>query len=458
MYSEDTIAAIATPVGEGSVAIVRVSGPRAESLAQAVFHPSATANNGLQSHRLHHGTIRTPGSNEVLDEVLITLMRSPRSYTGEDVVEVHCHGGPFVARRILELVLSCGARHAEAGEFTKRAFLNGRLDLTQAEAIADLIRARTDKSLRLAAGQVQGKLSSWVGELRTELLEILVQVEAAIDFPEEDIELLKRQELTQKAEALTNKISIIIGTYDWGKLFREGASVCIAGRPNVGKSSLLNALLGENRAIVNASPGTTRDFIEESLNLGGLPLILWDTAGIRDSEEEVEQLGIQLSLERIKESHAVMIILDGSENITDEDLYIIDTAGNKKGLVVINKSDLPQKIDLHEIGSLVSGRDVVSVSAKLGSGIDKLKLHLRSVLLGENPESEIVVTNLRHKSALSRAGKSLAEALAGFHNRVPPEMVAVDLNEAKQAIEEIIGIVTNDDILDQIFSQFCIGK
>src|SRR3990170_3606187 len=301
MYKEDTIAAVATPMGEGGVAIVRVSGPDAERIAREIFARSGGRNGRLRTHTLHYGTICEPKTGEVLDEVLLTLMRKPRSYTGEDVVEVHCHGGPFLVRRILELILSRGARHAEPGEFTKRAFLNGRLDLAQAEGVLDLIRARTRKGMSLALDQAQGGLSKWVGELREELLDILVQVEASIDFPEEEIELLQRNQLAGKIGALKEKVSELIASYEWGRLFRDGARVCIAGRPNVGKSSLLNALLGEERVIVTPVPGTTRDVIEESINLGGLPVVLWDTAGIRESSDQVEKIGVDFSLRRIEQ-------------------------------------------------------------------------------------------------------------------------------------------------------------
>src|SRR5215471_3856636 len=312
MYKQDTIAAIATPRGAGSVAIIRISGIDAEQIAAKIFSRPQGKNGKLQSHRLYHGTVRDPNSARALDEVLLAIMRQPRSYTGEDVVEIHCHGGAFIARRVLQLVLSEGARQAETGEFTKRAFLNGRLDLAQAEAVLDLIRARTDKSAALALSQITGNLSHWVDELREDLLNLLVQVEAAIDFPEEEIELLRRQELAREVACLCDKISIISSTYEWTRLLREGASVCLCGRPNVGKSSLLNALLGEERVIVTPVAGTTRDVIEESINLNGLPVVLWDTAGIHNTSDEIESLGVNLARDYLERSDARIVVLDGS--------------------------------------------------------------------------------------------------------------------------------------------------
>ena len=459
MYKEDTIAAVATPVGEGGVAIVRVSGPDAERIAKEMFSRSEGRNGSLRSHTLHYGVIRNPKSGTVLDEVLLTLMRKPRSYTGEDVVEVHCHGGLFLVRQVLELILSLGARHAEPGEFTKRAYLNSRLDLAQAEAVLDLIRARTDQGLQMALGQVRGELSKWVGELREELVNILVQVEAAIDFPEEEIELLQRDQLGAKIEALKRKISGLISSYEWGRLFRDGVKVCITGRPNVGKSSLFNSLLGEERVIVTEVPGTTRDVIEESINLGGLPVVLWDTAGIREGRDQVERMGIDFSLRHLREAEAALVVLDGSSSLSPEDHAILEAVREKKGVVAINKNDLPQELDLQQVMIAAPGKEVVRVSAKEGKGIDSLKITLRKLLLGaKQSEPPVVVTNLRHKAALERAEGSFVEAVKALQGGLPPEIVSVDLQEAKESLEEIIGTVTDDNILERIFSQFCIGK
>lgn len=458
MYEQDTIAAIATAVGEGAVAIVRVSGPDAERIANSVFVRAEGKQTKLASHRLYHGRIHDPRSQTVVDEVLIAVMRKPRSYTGEDVVEVYCHGGAFVVRRVLELVLSQGVRHAEPGEFTKRAFLNGRIDLAQAEAVLDIIRARTEKGVGLAVKQASGELSHWVDDLREELLDILAQVEAAIDFPEEEIELLQNSELTKKVESLRFRIGELIATYDWGRLLRDGATVCICGRPNVGKSSLLNALLGEQRVIVTPVPGTTRDVIEEGLNLNGLPVVLWDTAGIRTTEDEVEQRGVELSLKHVEGANAVIIVLDGSTKFSEEDLRCLQLTQSKKRMIVLNKNDLPRVLDVGELGQTVPCAHFFHVSATSGAGLDELKKSLRELLLDTALEPTVVLTNLRHRAALVAGNQALAEAVTSLKNQSAPELVAVNLQAVKERLEEITGAVTNDDILERIFTQFCIGK
>jgi tRNA modification GTPase len=458
MYREDTIAAIATPPGEGGVAIVRISGIDAEAIARRIFVRAQNNPTRLNSHKLYHGRICDPQNQRALDEVLLTIMRGPRSYTGEDVVEIYCHGGALVVRRVLGLVLQQGARQAEPGEFTKRAFLNGRMDLTQAEAVLDLIRARTDKGAGLALQQAGGALSRWVGELREELIDILVQVEAAIDFPDEEIELLRRPELIGKINSLVKKLDVISATYDWGKLFREGARVCICGRPNVGKSSLLNALLGEDRVIVTPIAGTTRDVVEESLNLNGLPIVLGDTAGIRESDDEIERIGVGLSRQHLANTDAALVVLDGSQESSSEDGTLLDSLTDKRVLIAVNKSDLPQRLDLNELGPLVEAVQVQFVSAKTGDGILELKESLRELLLDSESEAPVVITNERHRSALRRSAVALRQAATSLGEGCAPEFVAVDLNEARKALEEITGLIDNEDILERIFADFCIGK
>jgi len=458
MYREDTIAAVATPPGEGGVAIVRLSGPDAERIARDIFVRSGGKNGALRSHTLHRGTIRDPKNAAVVDEALAVVMRKPKSYTGEDVVEFHCHGGQLVTRRVLELALAHGARQAAPGEFTQRAFLNGRIDLTQAEAVLDLTRARTEAGMRLALDQMHGGLSQWVGALREELLDILAQVEAAIDFSEEEIDHLPKDALNAKIDALKNRIAAIVASYEWGRLFREGARVCIAGRPNVGKSSLLNALVGAERVIVTALPGTTRDVIEESVNLDGLPVALWDTAGIRDTDNPIEQAGIDFTRRHLEVADAALVVLDGSEPHTAEDEALMKAVRGKKGFLVVNKNDLPEQLDRSWLAEAAPDKAIVGISAKIGTGLDDLKGALRALLLAAPVEPEIVLTNLRHKAALECSIDGLAAARAAVTSAAPPELIALELLEAKRGLEEVVGIVDSQTVLEHIFMKFCIGK
>lgn len=455
MYRADTIAAVATPPGEGGVAVVRLSGPDARRIGTEVLTRKDTE---WETHRLYYGRVRDPANGAVVDEVMFAYLQEPRSYTGEDTVEIHCHGGPYVVRQVLGLALERGARHAEPGEFTRRAYLNGRLDLAQAEAVLDLIRSRTDKAAGVALGQMEGGLSQEVQALREQLVDTLVQVEAAIDFPEEEIELLQREALGRKVTGVVDRISTLVDSYAWGRLIREGVRVCIVGRPNVGKSSLMNALLGVERAIVTATPGTTRDFIEETVNLKGLPVVLWDTAGIRDDPRGVEQIGIDVTLKRLEESQGCMLVLDGSSPLTREDAAVMEKVRDRQGLVVINKCDLPQGLDPSAVSGCLPDLQQVEVSALTNQGLDRLKAALRDCFLDSAEEPEIVVTNVRHKAALDRARASLVEVRRAIDGSLPPDIVAVDLQEARDSLEEIIGTVTTEDILDRIFSQFCIGK
>jgi tRNA modification GTPase len=384
-------------------------------------------------------------------------MRRPQSYTGEDVVEIHCHGGAFLTRQILELVFAEGARQAEPGEFTKRAFLNGRMDLAQAEGVLDLIRARTEKSATLALSQTGGALSQRVGEIREALLDILVHVEAAIDFPEEEIDFLPRRDLIARIESLRSTIDTISDTYDWGRLFREGARVTLCGRPNVGKSSLLNALVGEDRAIVTPIPGTTRDVIEETINLDGLPVVLGDTAGLRETDNPIESMGIDFTRRHLEKSDAVIVVLDGSEPLTQDDVILLRSVRHKKFLVAINKNDLPQVSSAECV--MVNGcAKKIRLSARTGESISALKEELRDLLIEREVEAPAVITNLRHRGALRRSSEALVRSATALHEKHAPEFVAIDLNEAREALEEITGVIQSDDILERIFSDFCIGK
>ena len=458
MYREDTIAAVATPPGEGGVAIVRLSGPDAERIAREIFFRSGGKDGTLRSHTLHRGSIRDPRTGALVDEALAVLMRRPKSYTGEDVVEFHCHGGQLVTRRVLELALARGARQAEPGEFTQRAFLNGRVDLAQAEAVLDLTQARTETGMRLALEQMHGGLSQWVATLREELLDILAEVEAAIDFSEEEIEHVPQRKLLAQIDALKDRIAGIVASYEWGRLHREGARVCIAGRPNVGKSSLLNALLGAERVIVTPVPGTTRDVIEESVNLGGLPVALWDTAGIRDTDNPIERAGIDFTRKHLDAADAALVVFDGSEPHTPEDESLMRAVRDKKGLLVLNKNDLPGRLDRSWLAEAAPDKAIVSVSAKRGAGLDELKETLRELLLAAPAEPAIVLTNARHKAALERSADGLVAAAAGVRHGISPELIGIELLHAKEGLEGVVGMVDNESILEHIFSKFCIGK
>jgi tRNA modification GTPase len=458
MYREDTIAAVATPPGEGGVAIVRLSGPDAERIAREIFFRSGGKDGTLRSHTLHRGSIRDPRTGALVDEALAVLMRRPKSYTGEDVVEFHCHGGQLVTRRVLELALARGARQAEPGEFTQRAFLNGRVDLAQAEAVLDLTQARTETGMRLALEQMHGGLSQWVATLREELLDILAEVEAAIDFSEEEIEHVPQRKLLAQIDALKDRIAGIVASYEWGRLHREGARVCIAGRPNVGKSSLLNALLGAERVIVTPVPGTTRDVIEESVNLGGLPVALWDTAGIRDTDNPIERAGIDFTRRHLDAADAALVVFDSSETHTAEDEALMRAVRGKKGLLVLNKNDLPGRLDRSWLAEAAPDKAIVSVSAKRGAGLDELKETLRELLLAAPAEPAIVLTNARHKAALERSADGLVAAAAGVRHGISPELIGIELLHAKEGLEGVVGMVDNESILEHIFSKFCIGK
>jgi len=442
MYLKDTIAAIATPSGEGAIAIIRVSGPDAERIAREVFVPSFGGSRHLASHRLYHGHVRDPRTRSIQDEVLLALMRAPKSYTGEDSMEIHCHGSPYVARTVLRVVLSRGARHAEPGEFTRRAFLNGRLDLAQAEGVLELIQATSEKAARVAFEQLGGGLSTEVTTLRENLVGLLVQVEAAIDFPEEDIVLANRNQLLESLHELIERVEVLIASYQWGKLIREGVRICILGRPNVGKSSLLNALLGEERGV----------------SLDGLPAVLWDTAGIHDLAMGIEQLGVDRTRQKIEECDGVLLVLDGSSPLTADDEEAMQTVRKKRGLIAVNKADLPPKLKTAALTEFLPDWQRVAVSALEKRGLGALRQELRRCFLDSSTEPEVVVTNLRHKASLEQAKDNLQEACAAMNEGFPPEILAVGLQGARDSLEEVIGTVTNDEVLDRIFSQFCIGK
>ncbi|MEA3470703.1 MAG: tRNA uridine-5-carboxymethylaminomethyl(34) synthesis GTPase MnmE [Thermodesulfobacteriota bacterium] len=456
---EETIAAIATPEGKGGIGIIRVSGPQAEEICNALFRPKK-GSVSLETHRLYHGEIVSPETGTVLDEVLAVLMKSPRSYTGENTLEIHCHGGPLILRNVLGEVVKAGARPAGPGEFTKRAFLNNRLDLSQAEAVMELIEAQTARGLELALSHLRGDLSAKTRSLRASLIEILAHLEKSIDFGEEDAELLNTKGLTEKIGHVIDDIRNILSTYGEGKIHREGVTAVITGKPNVGKSSLLNRLLGEKRVIVTKTPGTTRDFIEETVSIQGLPVKFVDTAGIRESREEIESEGIALVWEKAESADVVIILLDGSEDITKEDREIIDRNRGRNIALVVNKSDLPQKITTLSLRTAIPDTEPLWISAKYGEGIPEMKEKIHSLVFHEREGKipDIIVTDLRHKTALERALENLLAAREGISEEVSPELPSLEIREALDYLGEILGETTNEEVLDKIFSRFCIGK
>ncbi|MDO9229381.1 MAG: tRNA uridine-5-carboxymethylaminomethyl(34) synthesis GTPase MnmE [Syntrophales bacterium] len=460
MTFRDTIAAIATPPGIGGVGLIRVSGPTAEGIAQRLFRPLPPGN--FLSHHLYHGKIIAPTTGAILDEVLVAFLKGPHSYTGEDTLEISCHGGPLILRTVLEAVFQTGARPAERGEFTRRAFLNNRLDLAQAEAVLDIITAKTRPGLAAAIDCLGGKLSEPIEAIRSEMIDLLAGVEAAIDFSEDDGVEETTDEALPRIRKLIDKIAALAATHRQGRIYREGIGVVIAGRPNVGKSSLLNRILGEKRAIVTPIPGTTRDFIEETVDIGGIPVRLTDTAGLRLPENAIEKEGIDLVWERLKTADAVLVLLDGSADLTADDRKLLAKMISKPMIAVLNKSDLPQRLDEKSLlGLLPEGTPpAIRISAKYGDGLDRLTTALRDLVLATPAEElpEAMIAHLHQKTALEKASAGLARAREGLLAALPHEFVALEVREALNALGEITGKTTSEEVLDRIFANFCIGK
>jgi tRNA modification GTPase len=456
MYRKDTIAAISTPLGEGGIGIVRISGAAAEGIARKIF--TRIPSGGLQSHRFYYGELIDPDTGDVVDEILLVLMQAPRSYTCEDVLEIHCHGGYLIVQRVLQLVLRAGARLAEPGEFTKRAFLNGRIDLLQAEAVIELIRGKTEAALALAQHQREGILSKRIAAVKDGIVTSLAFIEAYLDFPEEDIDIPALREIETAVRTSLTLIEDLLRGFQQGKVLREGVSVLIVGKPNVGKSSLLNTLLKEKRAIVTSVPGTTRDIIEEVVNIKGLPVNLLDTAGIRDSEDEIEQEGMKLTMEKIPLADLILFVVDSSKPFEDEDALIVNAILGRAFMVVSNKSDLPQAVRLPV---QIESEPVVRISARDGGGIEELREAIFSrFICGESLDGRdfTALSQARHRDALDRSQKSLLSFLESFAAGMPLEIVSLELRDALTALGEVTGETTTDDILDQIFTRFCIGK
>jgi tRNA modification GTPase len=457
---EETIAAISTPFGVSGIGIVRISGSLSEPIARKIFRPKKDPPYFI-SHHFHYGEIVDSQNGNPIDEVLIVLMKSPRTYTREDIVEIHCHGGYFILQKVLELVLREGARMADPGEFTKRAFLNGRIDLTQAEAVIDLINARTMASLEIASQQLRGMLYRELTSLNEGLVERLALIEAHIDFPEDEIEPIALGEMTQDLADMIQKIEEWVASYEEGRVFREGISCAIVGKTNVGKSSLLNVLLKEDRAIVTPIPGTTRDVIEEVLNIHGIPVRLIDTAGLRKALDSIEQEGVRRARERVADSDLILLMVDGSRELDRDDLEIFEDIKEKKKVVILNKNDLPLKIDFEGIKKRFHQDSTVSISALKNEGIDSLREAIYTSLVQRNVRTSpehLILANVRHKAALVHVRDDLSNAVKGLKEETSFEFIAFEICSALEALGEMVGETTTEEVLNRIFEQFCIGK
>jgi len=461
ILTNDTIAAISTAVGEAGIGVVRMSGDGALTVADRIFTSSKReAPSAFRSHTVHFGHIKAPGG-EALDEVLLTVMRSPRTYTAEDVVEISCHGGRTSMKRVLELCLRQGARLAEPGEFTKRAFLNSRIDLAQAEAVLDVIQARTDTAQKVAVRQLRGEFSEAVGAIRSSLVDILSSIELGIDFSQEDVSFPSHENITAKVSGAYEAVKGLLETSEKGIILREGADVVIAGRPNVGKSSLMNALLRHERVIVTPVAGTTRDIIEESVNIAGIKVRLSDTAGIIETRDRVELEGIKRSKERLAGADVVIFMVDSSQPLSEKDREIYGLVRGKDKVIVINKTDLERRFGTGEVEEEFPGEEeIVEASMFMRTGLERIEDALaRKVFKGDiNVPEGPVVTNVRHRDLLKRALDGIQRALGVTGKDYNGELLASDLNEAVHLLGLIIGESIDDDVLDRIFSQFCIGK
>lgn len=462
MYTEDTIAAIATPPGTGGVGIIRVSGQKSFDIVNSIYKDSQTdLLVNRQNRTIQYGKIFNPHENDqVLDEVLLLLMKGPHSFTAEDVVEIQCHGGIVVVREILKLLLRQGARLAEPGEFTKRAFLNGRIDLTQAEAIIDIIEAKSEKSLSVAVNQLDGTLAKLIRNLRESLLTLVAQLEVTIDYPEEDIEELTLEETGKKLIPIYEQMNQLLATANRGRLLRDGILTAIVGSPNAGKSSLMNALLRENRAIVTDIPGTTRDSIEESITIEGIPVRLVDTAGIRDTEDVVEKLGVDRAKEYLETAQIIVCVVDASKPLTEEEREILVEASSDHTIVFLNKSDKGATITIADIAQLGEFSMIAPISAAQGEGMDILAQVVKDLVFGGtvSQSNEALLSNVRHITLMEEAKAQLEQALANIEMGMAVDFVVTDIRSAWERLGDINGDSLRESLVDELFSRFCLGK
>ncbi|ATH66326.1 tRNA uridine-5-carboxymethylaminomethyl(34) synthesis GTPase MnmE [Staphylococcus nepalensis] len=460
MMDLDTITSISTPMGEGAIGIVRLSGVDAVSIADKLYKGKESLD-CVPSHTINYGHIVDPETNEVVEEVMVSVLRAPKTFTREDIVEINCHGGILTINRILELTMTHGARMADPGEYTKRAFLNGRIDLSQAEAVMDFIRSKTDRASKVAMNQIEGRLSDMIKRQRQSILEILAQVEVNIDYPEyDDVEDATTEVLLEKSNQIKTEINKLLDTGTQGKIMREGLATVIVGKPNVGKSSMLNNLIQDNKAIVTEVPGTTRDTLEEYVNVRGVPLRLVDTAGIRETEDIVERIGVERSRKALSEADLILFVLNYNESLTEEDRKLYEVIKNEDAIVIINKMDLDKQLDISEVESMVGDMPIIQTSMLKQEGIDQLETQIRDLFFGGDVQNQDMtyVSNSRHISLLKQARNSIQDAIDAAEAGVPMDMVQIDLTRTWEILGEIIGESASEELINQLFSQFCLGK
>ncbi|HCZ8363097.1 TPA: tRNA uridine-5-carboxymethylaminomethyl(34) synthesis GTPase MnmE [Staphylococcus aureus] len=456
----DTITSISTPMGEGAIGIVRLSGPQAVEIADKLYKGKHLLND-VPSHTINYGHIIDPESKEVVEEVMVSVLRAPKTFTREDIIEINCHGGILTINRVLELTMTYGARMAEPGEFTKRAFLNGRIDLSQAEAVMDFIRSKTDRASKVAMNQIEGRLSDLIKKQRQSILEILAQVEVNIDYPEyDDVEDATTEFLLEQSKEIKQEINRLLDTGAQGKIMREGLSTVIVGKPNVGKSSMLNNLIQDNKAIVTEVAGTTRDVLEEYVNVRGVPLRLVDTAGIRETEDIVEKIGVERSRKALSQADLILFVLNNNEALTQEDYTLYEVVKNEDVIVIVNKMDLEQNIDINEVKDMIGDTPLIQTSMLKQEGIDELEIQIRDLFFsGEVQNQDMTyVSNSRHISLLKQARQTIQDAIDAAESGVLTDMVQIDLTRTWEILGEIIGETASDELIDQLFSQFCLGK
>ncbi|REI24163.1 tRNA uridine-5-carboxymethylaminomethyl(34) synthesis GTPase MnmE [Staphylococcus felis] len=460
MEQLDTITSISTPMGEGAIGIVRLSGREAIEVADKLYK-GKHALKDVDTHTIHYGHIIDPATQDVVEEVMVSVLRAPRTFTREDIVEINCHGGILTINRVLELTMTHGARLAEPGEYTKRAFLNGRIDLSQAEAVMDFIRSKTDRASKVAMNQIEGRLSDMIKRQRQSILEVLAQVEVNIDYPEyDDVEDATTDFLLERAQEIQSQIQQLLNTGVQGKIMREGLSTVIVGKPNVGKSSMLNNLIQDNKAIVTEVAGTTRDVLEEYVNVRGVPLRLVDTAGIRETEDIVERIGVERSRKALSEADLILFVLNYNEPLTEEDRQLYEVIKHEDAIVIVNKTDLERRLNIDEVKEMVGTMPVIETSMLKQEGIDELELQIRDLFFGGDIQSQDMtyVSNSRHISLLKQAQKAIQDAIDAAEMGVPMDMIQIDLTRTWELLGEIIGESASEELIDQLFSQFCLGK